>query len=223
MIFREVTLSCLQFFSSHQNFINFIYQRSRTKMLLIFWLFVLFFSLLQGCILTPTKPLKKVTSIFSPDESREKLQNCLVNNPENISLCSIEKETYKTFLNRQKASLDITKSPDNLLKNLNHVLNWNTTWGKVSTGFSGRSVFGLYSDYDGILKGSIEDDGTLLGYWFQKTSHRRCGYSLDNTFYWGTFRFENFTRGRFYCNWAYCDSSPGSGGLWDGKLFIKED
>jgi hypothetical protein len=184
------------------------------------WGLVLFSLLFQACVSVPASLPDEETSIDLLDQSKEQYQKCLADNPKDLPQCSAEKETYKSYLNEDQASLEKEKSEDNFPKRFNHILNWKTTWGNISTGFTGRTVFGRYPDYDGILKGSIEDDGALVGYWFQKTSRRPCGYSLDNTYYWGTFRFDNFTRGEFYGNWAYCDSALGSGGLWDGKRII---
>lgn len=173
--------------------------------------------LFQACVSTPTPPLDKAASANLLNHSEKRYQKCLSNNRNDLSLCSVEKEIYETNLKTHQASFGLEEPPVQSPKSFNHVLNWNTTWGKISTGFVGRTVFGRYPDYAGILKGSLEDDGSLVGYWFQITSRHRCGYSLDSTYHWGTFRFENFTRGEFYGTWAYCDNVRGSGGIWDGK------
>jgi hypothetical protein len=188
----------------------------------MFWVLVILSLLFQACVSTPTPPLDEATSINLLNQSKESYQKCLSNNKKELSLCSVEKEIYETNLNTHRASFKVEMPRVESPKNFNHVLNWKTTWGKISTGFTGRTVFGRYPDYAGILKGSIEDDGSLVGYWFQVTSRHRCGYSLDSSYHWGTFRFDNFTRGEFYGKWAYCDDAPGSGGIWDGKRILSE-
>ncbi len=187
------------------------------------WVLVIISLLFQACVSAPPlPPPDKVTSMSLLNESKDRYQKCLLSNRNDFSECSLEKEIYETNLSVHQASFGIEKPQAPSPKNFNHILNWKTTWGNISTGFTGRTVFGRYPDYDGILKGSIEDDGSLVGYWFQKTSRHRCEYSLDRTYHWGTFRFNNFTRGEFYGNWAYCDNAPGSGGLWDGKRISSE-
>jgi hypothetical protein len=186
------------------------------------WVLAIFSLLFQACALIPAPPLDKATSINLLNQSKEHYQICLSNNQKELSLCSLEKEIYEANLNTYQASFGAVKPPVHSSKIFNHVLNWKTTWGKISTGFIGRTVFGRYPDYAGILKGSIQDDGALVGYWFQITSRQKCGYSLDDTYHWGTFRFDSFTRGEFYGKWGYCDDAPGSGGIWDGKRILSE-
>lgn len=186
------------------------------------WVLVVISLLFQACASTPTPPLDQVASANLLNQSKERYQKCLLNNQKGLSVCSVEKKIFETNLKTHQASFGVEKSLIESPKNFNHILNWKTTWGKVSTGFTGRNVFGRYPDYAGILKGSIDDEGSLAGYWFQITSRHRCGYSLDDTYYWGTFRFDNFTRGKFFGKWAYCDAPSGSGGLWDGERIPSE-
>ncbi len=189
----------------------------------MFLVLIIFLLLFQACASAPPiSSLDKATSINMVNQSKDRYQKCLLDNRTDLSQCSLEKEIYESNLSAHQVSFGLEEPQIPSPKNFNHVLNWKTTWGEISTGFTGRTVFGRYPDYDGILKGVIEDDGSLVGYWFQKTSRQKCQYSLDNTNHWGTFRFKNFTRGEFFGNWAYCDNSPGSGGLWDGKRIISE-
>jgi hypothetical protein len=189
------------------------------------WFLVSISLFFQACVSVPSSLPDKATSIISLNYSKEEYLKCLSNNLEDSAQCSLEKEIYETNLSTHQSSFGIKKPKAQLPNNFNHILNWNSTWGKISTGFSGRTVIGRYPDYDGILKGTLEDDGSLLGYWFQNTSNYRCSYSLDDTYHWGTFRFTNFTSGFFTGIWSYCDGPSNSGGLWDGKIIraIKED
>ena len=182
------------------------------------WLLVFISFFFQACVSVPSSPPDKSTSIISLTHSKNEYQQCLSDNLNDLSQCEVEREIYETNLNTHQASFGVQKSKGLLPKNFSHVLNWKTTWGKISTGFTGRTVIGHYPDYDGVLKGTLEDDGALLGYWFQNTSKHRCSYSLDDTYYWGTFRFNNFTSGAFTGSWAYCDVPTNTGGIWDGKI-----
>ncbi len=93
---------------------------------------------------------------------------------------------------------------------------WNTDFGQMTLVYQGSKVTGTYTDPPGMLRGKINDDGTLSGYWLQSKSQYACGYQREGTYYWGTFSFWADGSDRFDGYWTYCDGS--GGGRWTGVL-----
>jgi hypothetical protein len=86
---------------------------------------------------------------------------------------------------------------------------WESTEGMISFSQSGNYISALYSQDNGHITATINDN-ILDGYWFENSSAQRCASPQTNrdgqsTYYWGRVRFQ-FKVDSFAGGWGYCDS-----------------
>lgn len=95
------------------------------------------------------------------------------------------------------------------------ITQWNSSQGIVQLRQQNAKVRG---DYNVNEKGQIVGDmqgNSLLGYWIEDLSAKRCATSLEGRYYWGRVTL-TFSGNHFQGAWGYCNDAPTQ--AWTGKL-----
>lgn len=90
---------------------------------------------------------------------------------------------------------------------------WGSTEGDIRFHQQGNRVSGRYTNDNGELVGSVNND-LLRGYWIEDHSNKRCSSPKNGRYFWGKIEFR-FTGNSFAGRWGYCDDALS--GTWSGQ------
>ncbi len=148
-------------------------------------------------------------------------------------LAQIKAQAGKSLPNRCKDLLKIDKRLKEIEKRLKEqksIVNSSTidptgTWATDQNSAIMRlklhqnGIDGVYSSDNGKIWGKMVGD-TLIGYWSENSSNRRCSIPKHNNYYWGKVELK-FTQKSFLGAWGYCNGELTH--QWHGKRIKKSN
>jgi hypothetical protein len=94
---------------------------------------------------------------------------------------------------------------------------WNTDFGQMNLNVNNGQTSGSYTSDNGRIQGVVNGQ-TLVGYWIEDGSDRKCNTSKQGSFHWGRIEYILGANGQtFNGQWSYCDDPiTGSSSAWNG-------
>ena len=101
---------------------------------------------------------------------------------------------------------------------------WDTTYGPLDFKVTdikdaegvvvGKAATAPYKSEGGTVAGNLEGS-SLVGYWHEPESSKKCASQRAGTWYWGRIEFDfNAAVDKYEGRWGYCDEAPERG--WSG-------
>ena len=102
---------------------------------------------------------------------------------------------------------------------------WETTFGPLDFTVTdlkddkgaviGKTAKAPYKEEGGTVSGELRGS-TLVGYWHEPESSKKCATQRAGTWYWGRIEFVFDADAKTYAGtWGYCDEAPERG--WSGR------